>query len=110
MRRAIVVGAVVGCLLCRMTAAQAAESKPLSELPRDLVRWSTLWMDIPRAMYDVGMEEGPLNAVTWGPVKGTAMLMGTTTQTLWSVVQPETRQGHKSKASPTPGVILQYEF
>ena len=109
--RKVVASAVVIAGVCGfMTAAQAAEGKPISELPGDLVRWSTLWMDIPRAMYDVGMEEGPLTAVTWGPVKGTAILMNTTTHTLWDAAQPETRRGHKSRASRTPGVIFQYEF
>jgi len=99
---------VVG-LSSLMTAAEAAQSKPISELPKDLVRWSTLWMDVPRAMYDVGMEEGPVTAVMWGPVKGTVMLMRTTTHTLWEAAQPEKRPGHQSKAR-RPGVILQYEF
>jgi hypothetical protein len=92
-----------------MATGQAAESKPVSELPRDLVRWSTLWMDIPRAMYDVGREEGPVTAVTWGPVKGTAMLIHTTTQTLQEMAQPEKPTAHKSQER-RPGVIFQYEF
>jgi len=109
--RSVLAGAVVVAGVCGLMATgQAAESKPVSELPRDLVRWSTLWMDIPRAMYDVGMEEGPVTAVTWGPVKGTARLVSTTTRTLREVAQPEQRPAYQSQARRRAGVILQYEF
>lgn len=109
MRNVLTSAVMVVGLSSLMTAAQAAQSKPLSELPGDLARWSTLWMDIPRAMYDVGMEEGPLTAVTWGPVKGTVMLIHTTTRTLREMAQPEKRPGHRSNGQ-RPGVIFQYEF
>lgn len=103
-------GAVIVAGTCGfMASVQAAESKPLSELPGDLARWSTLWMDVPRAMYDVGMEEGPLTAVTWGPVKGTVMLVNTATRTLWEMAQPEKPTAHTSQGR-RPGVIFQYEF
>lgn len=104
-------GAVIVAGTCGfMASAQAAESKPIHELPRDLVRWSTMWMDIPRAMYDVGMEEGPVTAVMWGPVKGAVMLVNTTTQALWEAAQPEKRPGHQSNRPRPAGVIFQYEF
>ena len=109
MRKVLSGAVVIAGLWCMGGVVQAAESKPLSELPRDLARWSTLWMDVPRAMYDVGMEEGPVTAMTWGPVKGTAMLIQTTTQTLWEMAQPEKRPGHRSNGQ-RPGVIFQYEF
>jgi len=108
--RKMLAGAVVMVgWCCAVAVAQAAQSKPLSELPGDLARWSTLWMDVPRAMYDVGMEEGPVAAVTWGPVKGTVMLIHTTTRTLREMAQPEKPTAHKSQGR-RPGVIFQYEF
>ena len=110
MRKMLAGAVMVAGWWCAAAMTQAAESKPLSELPRDLVRWSTLWMDVPRAMYAVGMEEGPLTAVTWGPVKGTAMLMKTTAQTLWEAAQPEQRPGYQSQARRPAGVMFQYEF
>lgn len=109
--RKVLAGAVVVAGVCGLMAtAQAAESKPIRELPRDLARWSTLWMDVPQAIYDVGMAEGPVAAVMWGPVMGTAKLMSTTTRTLQEVAQPEQRPAYQSQARRPAGVILQYEF
>lgn len=109
MRKTLAGAVVIAGVWCMAGAVQAAETKPLSELPGDLARWSTLWMDVPRAMYDVGMEEGPVTAVTWGPVKGTVMLVSTATRTLREMAQPEQPAAHTSQAR-RPGVIFQYEF
>ena len=109
--RSVLAGAVVVAGVCGLMATgQAAESKPVSELPRDLVRWSTLWMDVPQAIYDVGVEEGPVAAMMWGPVMGTARLVSTTTRTLREVAQEEQRPAYQSQARRPAGVILQYEF
>ncbi|MBI4341954.1 MAG: hypothetical protein HY599_01140 [Candidatus Omnitrophica bacterium] len=51
MRKVLRGAAVIAGLWWGMAGVvQAAQSKPLSELPGDLARWSTLWMDVPRAM------------------------------------------------------------
>ncbi len=90
--------------------AMCAESKPLRELPTDLMRWSTLWTAIPRQMYEVGQEDGPLAAVTWGPTKGTAQVIQQTTEELWNAAKPDHRPGHESTVKGSNGVLLRYEF
>ena len=90
--------------------AYAAEARPIKELPRDVLRWSTLWSHIPRQMVDVGREEGVVSALTWGPVRGTAVMVQKTGDEVWSAVKPaqNTRQGvHRN--DPV-GAILRYEF
>jgi len=89
----------------------SAESKSLDELPVDVFRWSTLWVSIPQEMHQVGRHEGPLAAMTWGPVKGTAALMGTATKEVWRAAKPDRRPGHYSPTRKGPsGLILRYEF
>lgn len=92
------------------TVAWAAEGKPISELPADLARWSTMWVEVPRQMYGVGQEEGPIAAMIWGPVRGVVMLVNATTKAAWDVVKPETRKAHKSRSKQPAGAILRYEF
>ena len=87
-----------------------AESRPLEQLPKDLLRWSTLWMDIPKQMYEVGQEEGPLAALTWGPTKGTAVMLQSTTQELWDVVKPDKRPQRSQGVDNPKGLIVRYEF
>lgn len=84
-------------------AAYAADSKPLEDLPSDLARWSTLWMELPRQMYGVGQEEGPVSAMTWGSVRGTVKLVNTTSKALWDAAKQDQRPG-KGHA------IFRYEF
>ena len=113
MRRCIwVLGLVMASWLGGMSFL-FAESRPLKQLPGDLVRWSTIWKDIPQQMYEVGQESGPVAAVLWGPTKGTAVMVQSTTKELWSVMKPDQRQDHDSydveEDSPT-GLILRYEF
>ena len=109
--RKVLAGAVVVAGVCGlMMAAQAAEGKPIQELPGDLVKWSTLWVEVPRQMYGVGQEEGPVAAITWGPVKGTVMFVSATTKTLWDAAQSEKRQGHRPTSKQPVGAILRYEF
>jgi len=83
-------------------AAQAADTKPLEDLPADLAHWSTFWVELPKQMYGVGQEEGPISAMTWGPVRGTVMLMDAATKALWDAAKQDQRPGR--------GAILRYEF
>ena len=109
--RKVLAGAVVVAGVCGlMTASQAAQGKPIQELPGDLVKWSTLWVEVPRQMYGVGQDAGPLAAMTWGPVKGTAMFVNVTTKALWDAAQSEKRQGHRPTSGQPEGPILRYEF
>ncbi len=87
-----------------------AESRPLEQLPKDLLRWSTLWMDIPKQMYEVGQEDGPLAALTWGPTKGTAVMVQSTTKELWDVVKPDQRPHQRQGQDHSKGLIVRYEF
>ena len=83
-------------------AAQAAEPKPLRDLPSDLAHWSTLWMELPKQMYGVGREEGPVSAMTWGSVRGTVMVMNATSKALLDAAKQDERPGR--------GAIFRYEF
>lgn len=88
----------------------AAQSKPINELPTDLAHWSTMWVEVPRQMYGVGQEEGPVAAITWGPVRGTVMFVNATTKALWDVAKPEMRPAHRSRNKEPFGPMLRYEF
>lgn len=110
MRRALASAVVVVGLLGAATSSECAESKPIAELPGDLVRWSTMWMDIPQQMVAVGQEEGPLAAMTWGPVRGAAVFMNTTTKALWEAAQSEQRAGHQLSGKRPNDAIFRYEF
>lgn len=87
-----------------------AESRPIEQLPKDLLRWSTLWMDIPKQMYAVGQEEGLLAALTWGPTKGTAVMVQSTTKEVWDVVKPDQRPHQRQGRDSPKGLIVRYEF
>ena len=110
MRKALASAMVVAAVCSLMTAAQAAQDKPIQALPGDLVKWSTLWVEIPKEMYSVGQDAGPLAAVTWGPVKGAAALVNVTTKTLWDAAQQKTPQGRRTKGGQPVGPLLRYEF
>ena len=110
MRKALT-GAVVIVGMCGlMTSAQAAQDKPIQALPGDLMKWSTLWVEVPKQMYHVGQDAGPLAAMTWGPVKGAATFVNVTTKALWDAVQQEKREGHQPPSEEPVGPILRYEF
>ena len=87
-----------------------AESRPLKQLPADVVRWSTLWVEVPKQVYEVGQEEGPLAAMTWGPVKGTAVFVNSTAKELWDATKPDQRPGHQLSGKRPAGAIVRYEF
>ncbi len=102
---------IMGCWMASAASATgAAESKPLNDLPTDLTYWSTMWVEVPRQMYGVGQEEGPIAAMTWGPVRGTVMLVNATTKALWDAAKPETRPAHQSRNKQLLGPMLRYEF
>ena len=104
---------VAGMCVASVLAAPfaQAESRPIKQLPKDLVRWSTLWMAIPEQMMDVGMEYGPLAAVTWGPAKGTADMVERTTRDLWEASKPEPHPvvAHRNESRPK-GPVFRYTF
>ena len=101
-------GLIVSVVLVTAPMAQA-ESRPLAQLPADVVRWSTLWMAIPEQMYEVGQEEGPLSAVTWGPAKGTAKFIDSTAKEVWACVKPDEHPVRRA-SDDVKGAILRYEF
>ncbi len=91
------------------TAVLAAERKPIDQLPGDVVRWSTTWMEIPKQVAEVSRNEGPLSGVVWGPAKGTALMIRSTTAALWELAQPE-QQPVPQGRDREPGMIVRYEF
>ena len=109
MSRAVLVGLMIIGVGGWVPSA-LAESRPLKQLPTDVVKWSTMWVEVPRQMVEVGKDEGPLAALTWGPAKGTAMMIQSTTKELWDAVKPDQRPRHQSGTSQPVGAILRYEF
>ena len=87
-----------------------AASKPIGQLPKDVMRWSTMLVEIPKQMVNVGKEQGPLAALTWGPVKGTAHLVESTVKEAWSTVKPEQKQARRPEDERLGGPIFRYEF
>ena len=102
MRRAFWITVMVAGTI-GVASVQAAESKPIEELPADLARWSMLWGELPKGMYAVEREEGPLSAMTWGPVRGTVMVVDATAKAIWDAAKQDKHGGR-------PGVLLRYEF
>ncbi len=110
MRRVwLVVGIMVGAIVCGSPVV-LAESRPIEQLPQDVVRWSTLWTAIPRQMYEVGQEEGPLAALTLGPAKGVATFVASTTEEAWNVMKPDEKPGQPSTRGNPAGLIFRYKF
>lgn len=91
------------------TYSEAAVNRPLKKLPADLFRWSLVWVEVPKRMYEVGQDHGPLAAMTWGPTKGTMTMVGATGKELWGAVQTEKHPAHKPRKQPN-GPLFRYEF
>ena len=86
-----------------------AQSRPLGQLPADLWRWSTVWAYVPQQMYAVGIDHGPVAAVTWGPAKGAVLMIHSTTQDVWNAAQPDDRPGRRDD-SDMSGPLFRYDF
>jgi len=91
------------------TVALAA-TKPIQQLPADVARWSTLWMNIPSSMVEEGQEHGPLAALTWGPAKGTAEFARATKEEVWDSLKLDQSQGYRSRTRREIGPVFRYEF
>jgi len=92
--------------------ADGVEHRPLRQLPEDVVHWSTVWLQIPEQMMEVGRTDGPVAAFAWGPAKGAAVMVESTVKELWEAAKSEKRRGRRR--SPRPGeprgLVLRYEF
>lgn len=115
MRNLTVVASVVIGLVwapAMLLGADGAERRPLRQLPEDVVRWSTVWLQIPEQMMEVGRTDGPLAAFTWGPTKGAAVMVESTVKELWEAAKPDKRPGRRRSARPGEprGVMVRYEF
>ena len=96
--------------LLAMCAPAWAQTKPLQELPGDLVHWSTMPMAVPNTIRQVGVEEGPISAMVWGPTKGSAVLLRSASEELWALVKPDPAPEHGPRPKRPVGMILSYEF
>jgi hypothetical protein len=104
----VVASLIVGVLVGGIPSAWA-EGRPIEQFPGDVVRWSTMWVEVPQQMYAVGQADGPFAALTWGPAKGTAAFIESATQELWDALKPDTRPGHSSPRG-VQGALFRYEF
>ena len=109
MRTLGIAGIVLGIGMS-LSSAAFAESKPIEQLPKDLARWSTMWVEIPEQMMQVGREDGPVAALTMGPTQGTAKFLQSTGEEVWKAVKPDHRPGHQPGEDTPQGAILRYEF
>ena len=111
MARWIAVGSVAASLLFCAGAGVRAESRPIKELPDDVARWSTVWGEIPAQMYEVGIDHGPMAALTWGPAKGAVVMVESVGKEVWHAATPEKRPGHYAPSEKgVSGAIFRYEF
>lgn len=110
MRRAgMIVGIIVGAVMVGASGAQA-QGRSIKQLPSDLVRCSLLWTEVPKQMVAVGKDDGPVAALTWGPVKGTAVMIESATKGVWTVMKANrAAQRYSSRKNPN-GPIFRYEF
>lgn len=110
MRRAgMIVGMVVGAVMVGASGAQA-EGRSIKELPADLVRCSLLWTEVPKQMIEVGKDDGPVAALTWGPVKGTAVMVESATTGVWTVMKSNHAATRYASRKNPNGPIFRYEF
>ncbi len=90
-----------------------AESRPIAELPKDVERCSIAFAEVPHQMNEVDLDHGHLAAITWGPAKGAAVIVGSAAEVVWHATQPDRRPGHsnpREEDSDSSGAILRYEF
>ena len=110
MRRIAVVAALALSVI-GAPRSHAAQHKSIQQLPGDVVRWSTAWRSIPEQMYEVSKTDGPVAGLTWGPVKGAAVMVHSAVTGLWEAAksdqQPDRRAQHPHESR---GVLLRYEF
>ena len=110
MKRAFVVAVIMATGLMSGGPLALAASRPITQLPEDVVRMSTSWMVIPKDMVEVGREHGPLAALTWGPAKGMTTFVRSTASGIWDTVKlDKTRSRPASRGRPN-GAIFRYEF
>ena len=106
MSRVLFVVAIVLAVFVGEEPSAFAQSKAIRQLPTDLAGWSTLWLGVPKDMVEVGREHGPLAAMTWGPVKGTASFVRSSVAEVWETVKVD----QQSERQRPAGAILYYEF
>ena len=99
----------VGVWLAGMGIAVAG-GQPIGQLPVDVARWSTFWIAVPNEMADVGQEYGPLAALTWGPIKGTAHMVQSVAKELWGVAKMDWTRGTQANRGRPNNALLRYEF
>ena len=112
MKRACVVAVIMVTGFMSGEPLAFAASRPIKQLPEDVVRMSMSWLVIPRDMIEVGREHGPLAALTWGPAKGITTLVRSTASKIWDTVKPDKNKKRSRLASRgrPKGAIFRYEF
>ena len=105
---------MVTALMVLMSASAAmpawAEGRPIEKLPGDVVRWSTMWMMIPAEIAKETREHGPVAGVMWGPAKGTAVMLDSTSREIWKASTAPDRPSIAPKRSNPKGPIFRYDF
>ena len=112
-QRVLVVGIVALGILMNWNSTGFAQvsltqTKPIGELPQDVVSLSTGWTQIPKGAYEVAKEHGPVAGAILGPVKGTATFVKWTAEELWNALKTETDQ--KPQSLEERGLAFRYEF
>lgn len=107
MRATVLASVLMAIVLAGGVATARAADRPLQQLPADVVRWSTVWMAIPRQMASVGEEQGPLAAVTVGPAQGMAVMVESTGREVWQAMQQDPQPHRRREAA---GAVIRYQF
>ena len=104
MGRAVMAATLLGA------ASAWAEGRSIKQLPSDVARCSLFWIDVPKQMVEVGKDDGPVAALTWGPVKGTAVMVASATQNVWDLMKSNQATTHDSSRKNPNGPVVRYEF
>ena len=109
MMRAWLIGGIVGMVVVGAVAS-ADERRPISQLPADLARWSTVWVAIPQQMVAVGRESGAIAGLTVGPAKGAARMVESTGKELWTSMRHDESRARRDEGRGTGSLLIHYEF
>jgi len=108
--RTLMIALVMAGILFNWATTGFAETKPISELGRDVVTFSTAWAAIPGTAYQVGREQGVLAGLALGPAKGTAQFAKQTAAELWRVVKPDDNPRPSLIDDAPSGLAFRYAF
>ena len=96
-------------ILINWASVGFAQTKPLSDLPQDVVMFSTGWTEIPKQMYQAGQESGTIAGVARGSAEGAGNFVTKTARGIWNVLKPNPEHQAGRLDQPS-GLAFRYAF